>query len=431
MKTLRVSPAKKLRGVLEVPGDKSISHRAVMLGSLAYGTTRIRHFLPSADCLSTIGMFRAMGVRITVSGDRVLIRGRGLNSLKPPSKTLDAGDSGTAARITLGILAGQSFDSRLTGDRYLRLRPMKRVVSPLSFMGACLTGPENANHLPLSIKGSHLRGIRYRLPVASAQVKSAILLAGLFAAGKTTVEEPVPSRDHTERMFSSFCISYKKKGKTIVLKGPSAPFHGRNILVPGDISSAAFFIVAGLLVDGSRITLKNVGINPTRSGLLEVLRKMGARLKLTRRRCAKGGEPTADITVVSSSLKAVKVEDRKLIPRMIDEFPILAVAATQAKGKTVVKNAEDLKFKESDRILMMAMTLKQMGARIEATPDGWIIQGPTALKGGRFSCGGDHRVAMSLAIAGLIAEGSTTILDTENINTSFPGFENFLKKVVS
>jgi len=429
MKKLIVHPAVKLRGTLEVPGDKSISHRAVMLGSLAYGTTRIRHFLNSADCVSTINIFRNLGVRIYQKGDQVAITGRGLNSLKPSVKILDAGNSGTTARILLGLLAGQPFTSELTGDQSLRRRPMKRVVLPLSKMGARITGPEEANLLPLKIETRKLSGITYHLPIASAQVKSALLLAGLFAEGETKIIEPSPTRDHTEKMFSAFSIPCTKRDNKISVVGPVSPFRGRTIQVPGDISSAAFFIVAGLLVPDSKILLKKVGLNPTRTGLLDVLGKMGARLRISRVKTPKGMEPSGNLTIFSSGLRAAKVEG-ELVPRMIDEFPILAVAATQAQGTTLIRGAQDLKVKESDRILMMSVSLKKMGAHIEPREDGWVIQGPTPLKGCRLSCAGDHRVAMSLAVAGLVAKGTTTILDTENIDTSFPGFESCLKKLI-
>jgi 3-phosphoshikimate 1-carboxyvinyltransferase len=428
MKKLVIHPAQSIRGTQVVPGDKSISHRAIMLGSLAYGITRISHFLTSADCFSTIGIFKKMGVQIRQARDQVTIVGRGLNSLKPPSGILDAGNSGTSARILLGLLAGQPFTSRLTGDKYLRRRPMKRVVGPLTQMGARITGTAGSDFLPLKIETRKLKGIQYRLPIASAQVKSSLLMAGLFAEGETTVIEPTPTRDHTERMFRTFSIPYSRKGHAVMVKGPVAPFKGRKIKVPGDISSAAFFIVAGLIVPSSKITLRNVGINPTRTGLLDVLKQMKAHIVVSPLKTGQGEEPIANITVYFSNLKAVEVGG-ETVPRMIDEFPIFAVAATQARGTTIVRNAEDLKVKESDRILMMAVTLKKMGADIEPTADGWIIKGPTPLKGCGLSSGGDHRIAMSLAIAALIARGATTVMDTENIGTSFPGFENFLKKV--
>ncbi len=423
-----VQPVRGLRGTLTVPGDKSISHRAVMLGSLAYGKTTVRHFLDSADCLSTAGIFRNLGVKIRQKGDRVEIWGNGLNSLKPTSKVLDAGNSGTSARILLGLLSGQPFTTRLTGDRYLRRRPMRRVVEPLTRMGARFTGPDQSNLLPLKIEPRALKGIRYELPVASAQVKSALMMAALFAHGKTVIVEPTSTRDHTERMFSAFSIPFKKKGKVIVVPGPAAPFKGRNLVVPGDISSAAFFIVAALITPHANLQLKRVGVNPTRTGLLVALRKMGAFIGVKNIPVGSGEEPIADLTITTSSLKGITIGG-DIVPRMVDEFPIFAVAATQARGTTVVKNAQELRVKESDRILMMEVTLRKMGADIKATPDGWIIKGPTPLKGAVCSSGGDHRIAMSLAVAALIAQGPTTITDTENIDTSFPGFESMLRKV--
>jgi len=428
MKKITVHPAASLKGTLEVPGDKSISHRSVMLGSLALGKTRVRHFLNSADCRSTIGIFRKMGVRIEQKAGEIVIHGKGLNSLRRPKGILDAGNSGTTARIILGLLAGQPFACSITGDKYLRKRPMKRVVAPLAQMGARISGPGNAALLPLTLQPSGLTGITYALPVASAQVKSALLLAGLFADGKTTVVEPTPTRDHTERMFSAFSIPFRKKNKEISVTGPVDPFKARKITVPGDISSAAFFIVAGLIVPKSLVTLKNVGMNPTRTGILDVLKKMGAKIKVMPRKSGKGEEPSADLMVSSSPLKAVAAGG-DLVPRMIDEFPVFAVAATQARGTTIVRNAGEMKVKESDRISLMAVTLKKMGADITPTQDGWVIKGPTPLKGCVLSSGGDHRIAMSLAVAALIAEGPTTILDTENINTSFPGFETMLKRI--
>ncbi len=429
MKKLVIHPVSGVRGTITVPGDKSISHRSVMLGSLAYGTTMVENFLTSADCVSTMNIFRTMGVQIRQKGTRLTIHGRGVNSLQPPKKILDAGNSGTTSRIILGLLAGQPFASRLTGDQYLRRRPMKRVVGPLTQMGARISGPDGASFLPLKVEGQNLKGITYRMPLASAQVKSCLLLAGLFAEGTTTVIEPTPTRDHTERMFSAFGIPYKETRSSVIVKGPIKPFKARRIKVPGDISSAAFFIVAALITPNSKLLLENVGINPTRTGLLDALRKMGGKITVYPRERRQGEEAVADILVESSELKAIKINDEAIIPRMIDEFPIFAVAATQAKGTTIVKNASDLKVKESDRILMMAVTLKKMGANIEPTTDGWIIKGPTPLKGCKVSSGGDHRIAMSIAVAALIAESASTILDTENINTSFPNFEKLLKQV--
>jgi 3-phosphoshikimate 1-carboxyvinyltransferase len=376
-----------------------------------------------------MNIFKAMGVKIKQIGTRLMITGRGINSLQPPKKTLDAGNSGTTSRIILGLLAGQPFTSRLTGDQYLRRRPMKRVVGPLTQMGAKISGPADASFLPLNIEGQKLKGITYKLPVASAQVKSSLLLAGLFAEGTTTVIEPTPTRDHTERMFSAFGIPCKETASAITVKGPVKPFKAKIIKIPGDISSAAFFIVAALITPNSELLIENVGINPTRTGLLDALIQMGGKIVVYPRKKRNGAEPTADIWVEYSHLKAITLDDEAIVPRMIDEFPIFAVAATQAKGTTVVKHASDLKVKESDRILMMAVTLKKMGADIEPTEDGWIIKGPTSLKGCKVSSGGDHRIAMSIAVASLIADSPSTILDTENINTSFPNFEKLLKRV--
>ncbi len=429
MTTLKIQPAKRIQGRIRVPGDKSISHRAIMLGSLAYGTTRVENFLDSADCLSTAEIFRSLGTRIQRAGTRVVIQGRGLQGLAAPKRTLDAGNSGTTSRILLGLLAGQPFESRLTGDKYLRKRPMRRVTEPVSRMGAQFIGKEQGSFLPIRVKGGALKGIQYELPVASAQVKSAILLAGLYAQGVTSVTEPLPTRDHTERMFAAFGIPLKRRGKTVSLRGPVQPFKGRNIRVPGDISSAAFFLVAGLLVPGSELTIEGVGVNPTRTGLLEVLLKMGADMSVTPRKVGKGEEPVADLTVRASKLKAVQVWGAT-VPKMVDEFPILAVAATQAQGTTVVRNAEDLRVKESNRIEAVTAFLTRMGANISSTPDGWIIKGPTPLMGVSVDSHGDHRIAMSAAIAALVAKGPTVIRDVDNIETSFPGFEKLLGKVV-
>jgi len=430
MKKLVIHPAFGVRGTIKVPGDKSISHRSVMLGSLAYGTTTVENFLTSADCVSTMNIFKAMGVHIKQLGTRLIITGKGINSLQSPHKVLDAGNSGTTSRIIMGLLAGQPFTSRLTGDQYLRRRPMKRVVSPLTQMGARISGPASASFLPLKIEGQKLKGITYKLPMASAQVKSCLLMAGLFAEGTTTIIEPTSTRDHTERMFSTFGIPYKETSSTIAVKGPVKPFKARRIKVPGDISSAAFFIVAALITPNSKLVLENVGVNPTRTGLLDALRAMGGKITVYPIKTRYGAEPVANILVESSQLKAITLDNEEIVPRMIDEFPVFAVAATQAKGTTIVKKAADLKVKESDRILMMAVTLKKMGANIEPTADGWIIKGPTPLKGCKVSSGGDHRIAMSIAIAALIAESISTISDTENINTSFPSFEKLLKQVI-
>lgn len=423
-----VTAPRALRGIVQVPGDKSVSHRSLMLGSLAHGRTVVENFLDGADCLSTAAIFRSMGVAIRVRGTRVTVEGRGLNGLRAPKRPLDAGNSGTTARILLGLLSAQSFTSRLTGDRYLRRRPMRRVTEPLARMGAVITGGKDDDHLPLTIHPSTLRGITHRSAVASAQVKSALLMAGLWAHGTTRVIEPVVSRDHTERMFRLFGIPLKVQGTRVELRGPVAPFRGRRILVPGDISSAAFFLVAGLIVPDARLVLRNVGVNPTRTGLLDVLKTMGADVKARLRKVTNGSEPVADLEVRSSRLRGVTVGG-SLVPRMIDEFPVLAVAATQAIGRTVVRDAAELRVKESDRIAAMEVNLRRMGAEITATKDGWIIEGPSRLQGGVFDSFGDHRIAMSLAVAALVADGPVTILDTRNVATSFPSFEKLLNRI--
>jgi 3-phosphoshikimate 1-carboxyvinyltransferase len=428
MKNLTIYPASSVQGKIEVPGDKSISHRSIMMGSLAYGTTEVSNFLSSADCLSTLEIFKAMGVRIRRRENFVSITGRGLNGLKAPKHVLNAGNSGTTSRILLGLLAAQPFSCRLTGDQYLQKRPMKRVTEPLSLMGAHFEGPGNGSYLPLTVHGSPLKGIDYAPPVASAQVKSSLLMAGLYAEGRTTVREPLATRDHTERMFAAFGIPFTHKGNTVVLQGPVEPFKARRIRVPGDISSAAFFIVAALIVPNSRLVIHNVGINPTRTGILDVLKRMGARIQIKPLKVGKGEEPVADLTVESSDLHGVEVGG-DVVPRMIDEFPVLAVAAIFAKGRTVVRDAEDLKVKESDRIHTTATGLSRMGANIQARKDGWLIHGGVPLRGASVSSFGDHRIAMSLAVAALRAEGKTVIGDTENIGTSFPTFEKLLRKV--
>jgi 3-phosphoshikimate 1-carboxyvinyltransferase len=349
--------------------------------------------------------------------------------LRAPKKTLDAGNSGTTSRILLGLLAAQPFACRLTGDKYLRKRPMRRVTEPLSKMGALFEGPEGGSFLPLTVTGAPLKGLNYQMPVASAQVKSSLLMAGLYARGRTVVTEPMATRDHTERMFAAFGIPLAHKGNTVTLRGPVQPFRSRKIHVPGDISSAAFFIVAALIVPGSRLVIRKVGVNPTRTGLLDVLKRMGARIRVQQHLVGKGEEPVADLIVESSDLRGVEVGGN-VIPRMIDEFPILAVAATFADGRTVVRDAEDLRVKESDRILTAAQGLSRLGANIQTKKDGWIIQGGVALKGAAVSSHGDHRIAMSLAVAALRAKGPTTVLDTENIGTSFPTFEKLLGRVV-
>ncbi|MCK4248271.1 MAG: 3-phosphoshikimate 1-carboxyvinyltransferase [Candidatus Omnitrophica bacterium] len=430
VRKVTLSKTCSLKGRISVPGDKSISHRAVILGSIAEGTTRIRNFLESDDCLNTIKAFQSMGLKIEKTGpSEVIVQGRGLYGLSPAPKQIYLGNSGTSMRLLLGLLSGQKFKSTLTGDESLSNRPMKRVVDPLKTMGALISGPRG-NYAPLKTGGSKLSGIKYKLPVASAQVKSALLLAGLYAKGAVKVVEPIICRDHTERMLkycgASLKEEKKKKGKEIILI-PGSSLKPMDIDVPGDISSAAFFIVAGLIVPRSRVLLKNVGLNPTRTGIIDVLKRMGAHLEI-KNRTRVCGEPRGDILVRSSKLKGVRISG-KIIPRLIDELPIIMVAACAAQGRTVIKDAAELRVKETDRITSMAVNLKALGATLEPAVDGMIIQGSRKLKGTKVKSFGDHRTAMSLAVAGLIARGRTIIEDTECVNTSFPEFFKLLRSL--
>lgn len=449
MKQLTIKPpANKLKGDITVPGDKSISHRAIMLGSIAEGETVIHNFLNSADCIATAECFREMGIdiepRVKGQESSVHIIGKGLYGLKKPEKILDVGNSGTTMRLLSGILAGQDFDTTITGDSSIRKRPMKRIVDPLSKMGASVESQESRGKLvaskvelgqdifpPLKITGRHLHGIKYELPMASAQVKSAILLAGLYTNEETMVVEKTPSRDHTERMLAYFGLPLKRFGNEISIKG-GVSFSGREIDVPGDISSVAYFLVAGLLVSGSELLIRNVGLNPTRTGILEVLHHMGADVEVLDEEIL-SGEPRGDLEIRKSKVESRKLEGieikGEIIPRIIDEIPIIAVFATQAEGDTVIKDAKELRAKESDRIKTISEALRLMGAKIDELPDGMIIHGKTKLHGATIDSRGDHRIAMSCAIAGLIAEGETVIQDRECIETSFPGFEGLLENL--
>jgi len=417
MSYLKIKQAKGIRGEIRLRGDKSISHRAVMLASLALGRTEISGFLEGEDCLNTVRAFKALGVRIEEEEDRLSIYGQGIRGLKKPKEVLDVGNSGTTMRLLLGILAGQEFTSIITGDESLRKRPMKRVTLPLTQMGARFEG----DYAPVTICGNpHLKAISYHSPVASAQVKSAILLAGLFANGVTSVTEPVLSRDHTERMLPFFGVELKKEGLTVRLKGPTTLSGGRTIRIPADISSASFFIVAALILPDSKITLPNVGLNPTRTGLLDILKKMEARITIKNLREI-GTEPVGDIEVASSRLRGVEV-DREDIPRLIDEIPILAVACALAEGKSQIRGAEELRVKECDRLSALVSELGKMGAKIKELKDGLIISGGSLLKGAKVESFFDHRIAMSLAVAGLAATGETVIKESQCIGTSFPDF---------
>ena len=414
-----------LRGEVTIPGDKSISHRAVMLGAISEGTTRITNFLRGADCLSTIACFRKMGIDIEESPDQILVHGKGLHGLQAPADILDAGNSGTTTRLISGILAGQSFESTLTGDASIQKRPMKRIITPLTMMGADVESLSGDGCAPLRIRGSHLKGIDYHSPVASAQVKSCILLAGLYADSVTSVTEPYVSRDHSERMLSSFGAALKTDGSTVSIQ-PEPRLMGQEVAVPGDISSAAYFIAAALLVPGSELLIKNVGINPTRDGILRICRRMGADITILNRR-EHGREPVADLRVKHSPLTGTVIEGA-VIPTLIDELPILAVMAAFAEGSTVIRDAQELKVKESNRLDILVHHLSAMGADITGTEDGMVINGGRPLHGAVLESHLDHRIAMSFAVAGIAAQGETEILQADCVDISYPGFYRDLLK---
>jgi 3-phosphoshikimate 1-carboxyvinyltransferase len=424
------SPVDRVGGRITVPGDKSISHRALMLGAMAEGPTVVRGFLASEDCLATQAALEAMGVAIERREDGVVrIEGVGPHGLRAPTKMLDLGNSGTAIRLLMGLLAGQPFDSTLTGDGSLRQRPMERVAAPLRQMGAQIATADGGRP-PVAIGGgARLRGIDYELPMASAQVKSALLLAALAASGTTTVRSPGPSRDHTERMLESMGVRLGRVADglshTVSLAGP-ATLHGGEVLVPADFSSAAFFIVAGCLGARNGLTIENVGINPTRTGLLTILREMGARIELRNERFL-GAEPVADLEVLQSELRGIVVRP-ELVPLAIDEFPILFIAAAAAKGTTAVSGAGELRKKETDRIAVMARALEAVGIDVEERPDGARIVGG-AMNGGTVDSRGDHRIAMSFAIASLRAAAPIEILSTAEVATSFPNFLDVARAV--
>ncbi len=420
---MRVSvrrPARGLAGTIEVPGDKSVSHRAAILGALATGPTEISGFLEGEDCLNTLRALGALGVEVTRKGPgQYQIGGVGLEGLQEPDNVLDCGNSGTTARLVLGVLAGQPFWSVLTGDESLRSRPMARVTQPLGQMGATIVGRSGGNRLPLAIRGNRpLRGFSYRSPVPSAQVKSALLLAGLYADDPVSVEEPAPSRDHTERMLAGFGARVTVDGLRVTLT-PGGELRGHPIHVPGDLSSAAFFLVAGAIVPGSDVTLSRVGVNPTRTGLLDVLQEMGAEVRVSER--VDGREPMATLRVGTSRLRATRVGG-SLIPRLIDELPVLAVAAACADGPTELRDAAELRVKESDRIHAVITELRKFGARVEERADGFRIEGGAPLRGAVVQSWGDHRMAMALIIAGLVADGQTVVEDTQCVTTSYPEF---------
>lgn len=430
----RVRQARKISTEMTVPGDKSISHRALMLASLSNGECEISGLLPSSDCLSTLEAMRSLGVRIDTiekndEGEPVTVRVHGVGGkFVKPEGSLDCGNSGTTMRLMAGILAAQDFETRLTGDASLSRRPMRRVIEPLEKMGASITAEGEGGCAPLVIKGGALSPIHYDLPVASAQVKSCILLAGMLSHGRTSVTEPAPTRDHTERMLDYFLVKTRREGGTVSIRGPQMP-ESRDFRVPGDISSAAFWLVAAAAQVGSRLTIRDVGLNPTRSGILQVLVRMGA--NISDALVGDGnGEPVGNVTVRGRKLKGIDISG-DVIPNIIDELPIIAVAAALAEGTTSIRGAEELRVKETDRIQAVADNLELMGVTVRQFYDGMEIDGGAKLKGARIPSYGDHRIAMSFAIAGLFAEGETVIDDTGCVATSYPGFERELKRFMS
>jgi len=425
---LHITPHAALRGTMRVPGDKSISHRALLLGALSSGRSDIQGFLPAADCLATLRCLRDLGVRIDeITETHLVVHGTGLSGWTEAADVLDCGGSGTTMRLLAGILASLPFYAVLTGSALLRKRPMARVVNPLREMGAQIWGRDGDRLPPLSIRGGSLHGIDCTLPVASAQVKSAILLAGLQADSPTTVREPGPARDHTERMLKARGAALHTAGDGVIRLEPGAALTAVDALVPGDISSAAFFIIAACLVPDSELRIEDVGINPTRTGILDALRDMGADIALDRVREI-GGEPVADIIVRSSPLRGIAIGG-ETIPRLIDELPVLVLAAACAQGTTVIRDAAELRVKETNRIETTTTELRKLGARVAGQPDGFIIEGPARLHGTTVDSHGDHRLAMTLAIAGLLATGETVVTDTACMDDSYPQFEATLAAV--
>ena len=424
---MKLTKVKGLSGEVIVPGDKSISHRTIMLGSIAKGDTEVEGFLQGADCLSSIACFEKMGVNIENENGKVIVHGRGLHGLKKPESVLDVGNSGTTTRLMSGILCAQPFTSTVNGDASIQKRPMKRIMTPLSMMGADISSVNGNDCAPLLINGKNLHGIHYDSPVASAQVKSAILLAGLYADGETSVTEPDVSRNHTELMFEQFGVSIRTEGKTVTVQ-PAEELYAQKVIVPGDISSAAYFLIAGAITPDSCITIKNVGINPTRDGILRVLADMGADLTIEKT-SGDIGEPTADLTIRTSNLKGCTIGG-EIIPTLIDEIPVIAILACFAEGETVIRDAAELKVKESNRIDVMVQNLKAMGADIEATEDGMVIRGGKQLHGAVIDSKLDHRVAMSFAVAAMNAEGETEIAGADCVTISYPNFYSDMQMLV-
>ena len=424
---LVVRPPRRLAGRIEVPGDKSISHRAALLGALAEGATEVQGYLEADDCLRTLRAVEALGVEVTRKGPgEYRIAGAGPRGFSEPADVLDCGHSGTTARLLLGVLAAQPFWTFLTGDESLRRRPMARVVAPLAAMGATVVGRAEAGRLPLGIRGGPLRALHWDLPVASAQVKSAILLAGLHADGPVSVTEPAASRDHSERLLRRFGARLERRGLTTTIE--PGRLAAASVRVPGDISSAAFLLVAGAVVGDSRVTVAGVGLNPTRTGVLEALEAMGARLSVSPVGGADTDEPVGDVTVTAGELRGTTIAG-SLIPRLIDEIPVLAVAAACARGRTEIRDAAELRVKESDRVAVLARELTRLGAQVAERPDGLAVEGGRPLVGARVSSEGDHRIAMALAVAALVARGTTVIEDAGCIATSFPQFPECVNRL--
>lgn len=424
----RLLAPKTLLGEVIPPGDKSISHRALIFNSMAQGRARITNLSPGLDCCSTMSCLRGLGAQIEEGPGEVVVTGQGWHGLHEPEDVLDAGNSGTTMRLLSGLLAAQPFTTVITGDASLRSRPMGRIAEPLRLMGAQIWGRRGDTLAPLTIKGGSLRGIQYRTPVASAQLKSCLLIAALYAQGPTEIVEPAPSRDHTERMFRAMGAQVEEAEGGIRLTPQEAPLVAQDIRVPADLSAAAYYLVAGAIHPQARLTIKGVGANPTRAGLIQVLREMGARITLENQHL-EGGEPVADITVESSSLRGIEIGGT-IIPQLIDEVMVLAVAATQARGRTVIRDAQELRVKESDRIAATVRELSKLGARIEELPDGMIIEG-APLRGATVESYGDHRMAMSLAVAGLVAAGETFIQGAEVVEISDPDFWHTLEKLAT
>ncbi len=422
MTHITITSGTSLTGQCSVPGDKSISHRAIMFGGIAEGKSTVRNFLDGHDCRATVQVMRDLGVEIEVlTPTELVVHGRGIDGLQEPNTVLDCANSGTTIRLLTGLLAGQKFASFLNGTAQIRRRPMGRIVNPLRGMGADIMGRQNGNYAPIGIRPARLRGVDYDMPVASAQVKSCVLLAGLYAQGLTIVREPGPARDHTERMLGAMGAPITAFGNTVHSERPSEPLKALDIIVPGDISSAAFPLVAGAIVPDSRLLIAGVGVNPTRTGIIDALLEMGANIQLLNPR-DQAGEPVADLDVRFSELRGATFAGQQIVT-MIDELMVLAVAATQAKGRTIVKDARELRVKETDRIVSTVTELRKMGARIEPTEDGFIIDGPTQLVGAPVESQGDHRLAMAMTVAGLVARGTTTVYGSEVTADSFPGFE--------